>query len=82
VLHRRDQLRTAVVEVGQPHAAAPERRAGARQQPARTAHCDQSRQSRSRPPAGPCGGSPASPGESLTQLRTNHVGAGLDILAG
>jgi hypothetical protein len=38
VLHRRDELRTEVAEVGQPHAAAPERRARARQEPARTAY--------------------------------------------
>jgi hypothetical protein len=38
VLHRRDLLRTAVAEVGQSHAAAPERRPRGRQQPARTAY--------------------------------------------
>lgn len=38
VLHRRDQPKTGVAQVGQPHAAAPERGARGRQQPARTAY--------------------------------------------
>ena len=38
VLHRRDELRTAVAEVGQPQTAAPERRAPRRQRPASTAY--------------------------------------------
>jgi hypothetical protein len=38
VLHRRDERRTAVAEVGQPQTAAPERRDPTRQPPARTAY--------------------------------------------